>query len=207
LTSTNSGLQAYFAKPEAWNVLSAEEKATIRALLPETTPYNPDGSPSTDFLNHNTDWRNGIRQFQEDVQTGRMDPKWQADAAAAMEERAAGDFDEFKEQQYEAFWGQKQELPQHVLTGDASRVRLEELVHAGVFKVGDVWSYTRAFGRRKAALIEKEVTVRLSSLFCPYRASSSLTDSPTFRSDKSKTASSSSSSPPPNTNTCPPASK
>lgn len=89
-----------------------------------------------------------------------MDPKWQAQAAAAMEMRAAGEFDDFKEQEYEAFWGQKQELPQRVLAGDASRVRLEEMVNAGVFKVGDVWSYSRAFGRRKATLVEKEVTVR-----------------------------------------------
>ena len=149
--------QSYLAKPESWTTLTTEEKSTIRSLLPETTPFNADGSPSADFLHHNTDWRNGIRQFQEDVAAGRMEPKWQAQAAQAMEERAAGNYDEFKEQQYEAFWGQKQEVPPHV---DASRVRLEELVHAGVFKVGDVWSYSRAFGRRKATLIEKDVTVR-----------------------------------------------
>lgn len=103
-----------------------------------------------------------------------MDPKWQAQAAAAMEMRAAGEFDDFKEQEYEAFWGQKQELPQRVLAGDASRVRLEEMVNAGVFKVGDVWSYSRAFGRRKATLVEKEVTVSLPVPSFPCKLSSSL---------------------------------
>ena len=142
--------------------MTEEEKATIRSLLPENTPFDDDGTPSAEFLKYNTDWRNGIRQLQEEVGSGRLDPEWQADAAQAMEERAAGEFDAFKEQQYEEFWGQKQKVSSHAVAGKSSQVTLEELVFGGVFLVGDVWSYTRSFGSKH--LIEKDCTVSITVL-------------------------------------------
>ena len=78
-----------------------------------------------------------------------------------MEERAAGDFDKFKEEEYEEFWGQKQKLRYDVLAGEMTTLKLEVLVDAGIFSVGDIWSYTRGFGRgRSKILVEKDVTVR-----------------------------------------------
>ena len=142
--------------------MTEEEKATIRNLLPENTPYNEDGTPSMEFLKYDNDWRNGIRQLQEEVGSGRLDPEWQTDAAQAMEERAAGVFDAFKEQQYEEFWGQKQKVSSHAVAGKSSKVTLGELVSGGVFKVGDVWSYTRSFGLEH--LVEKDCTVCVAVL-------------------------------------------
>ena len=78
-----------------------------------------------------------------------------------MEERAAGEFDDFKEKEFEEFWGQKQRLPNKVLAGEMTTLKLETLVEAGMFRVGDVWSYSRNIGRGKEkTLLEKDVTVR-----------------------------------------------
>lgn len=89
-----------------------------------------------------------------------MDPEWQRQAHQAMEERAAGDFDAFKEREFEEFWGQKQKVDSKFLAGDASKVRLDEMLTAGLFKEGDVWSFSHTFGRREDAVsIQKECRV------------------------------------------------
>ena len=56
----------------------------------------------------------------------------------AMEERARGDFDDYKEGEYEEFWGQKQKLHYQARAGEAQQVRLGELLNAGVLRVGQV---------------------------------------------------------------------
>jgi hypothetical protein len=152
--------QGYFANPEAWNTLEDHEKAEVRSLLPDTIPFTDDGAPSPEFLKHNNDWRNGIRQFQEDIENGRYDPKWQEEAAQAMEERAAGAFDDYKEQHYEEFWGQKQKVDHRAIAGESAKVKLEDLIAAGLFCVGDTWAYCRVIRRKHdSALIEKDCTV------------------------------------------------
>lgn len=101
-----------------------------------------------------------MRQFQLDLQGGRYDPEWQRQAAEAMEERAQGKFDKFKEEQFEEFWGQKQKLDHDVIAGESSKVKLGTLVENGVVRVGDVWRYSRVFRRRdEKLLLEKEVRV------------------------------------------------
>ncbi len=40
-----------------------------------------------------------------------MDPEWLAQAAQAMEERAEGEFDDWKEKNFEEYWGQKAKPP------------------------------------------------------------------------------------------------
>ena len=133
----------------------------MKSLLPEHIHYNDDGTIPQNFLRYDNDWRNGVRQFQIDLEAGRYDPEWQRQAAQAMEERAAGKFDSYKEEHFEEWWGQKQKLPSDVLAGNSTKMKLDVLVRAGVFKVGDVWSYARVFGKAKEGrvLIEKDVTV------------------------------------------------
>lgn len=151
--------QALFADPQAWEILDDAEKSELRALLPEHLSYNDDGSLPKDFLRYDNDWRNGLRQFQNDLEQGRYDPEWLRQAAEAMEERAAGQFDKYKDDQYEEFWGQKQKLAYDVLAGDMTNLKLGVLVKAGVYRVGDVWSFARGFGRSEKVLVEKDVTV------------------------------------------------
>ncbi|PGH17261.1 hypothetical protein AJ80_04903 [Polytolypa hystricis UAMH7299] len=160
------------AKPEAWTCLDEDEKKQILALLPENIhpnaePADPEGEnyaipplPES-FVRYSNSWRDGVRGYQQDLQNGKYDPEWQRQAAVAMEERARGRFDKFKEDQYEEFWGQKQKLDHYVIAGDSSKVKLEELIKHGVVRVGDVWKYSRSFGKKseKKTLVEKEVKV------------------------------------------------
>ena len=82
-----------------------------------------------------------------------------------MKDRANGKFDNWKEKEFEEFWGQKQKLGNDALAGEASQVKLETLVDHGVFHKGDIWRYERAFnvtdevGKKSTLLIEKEVKV------------------------------------------------
>lgn len=121
---------------------------------------NDDGSIPTSFWKYNQEFRLDCRNLKEDLRTGRMDPAWQQQAAQAMEERAAGHFDDFKEKEFEEYWGQKQKVEWDVLAGHASKVRLEELLKEELFKVGDVWCFDHTFGRGKDAIrVEKECKI------------------------------------------------
>lgn len=57
------------------------------------------------------DFRNDLRCFVEDLRDGRYTAAWIEKADEAMQARAAGDFDDFKEREYEEYWGQKMNLP------------------------------------------------------------------------------------------------
>ena len=106
------------------------------------------------------DFRNGIRLYQNDLAEGRYDPEWLRQAAEAMEQRAAGDFDDWKEREFEEFWGQKQRLDPNARAGQSGTIKLNRLVEAGLFKEGDVFSYMRVFGRGKGKFtVEKDVKV------------------------------------------------
>ena len=82
-----------------------------------------------------------------------------------MEERAQGKFDKWKEEQFEEFWGQKQKVDPKALAGQSSTVKLHRLIEADLCKVGDLWSYSRIFGKGKArVLVEKEFKVHSRSM-------------------------------------------
>lgn len=99
--------------------------------------------------------------FQSELEAGHYEAEWLEQAAQAMEERAAGKFDKWKEQHFEEFWGQKQKLAPNVVAGNMANLKLDVLIKASVFKVGDIWRLSRSFGRDKSSiLIEKDATVR-----------------------------------------------
>ena len=126
-------------------------------------PLGPDGRPAASFLRYSNDWRNGVRQFQGDLAAGRYEEEWLEEAAEAMEERAQGAFDDYKERHFEEYWGQKGAVEAEVSATELAKVSLEDLVRAGKVVRGDVWSYSRAFGRgKKGVLVEKEVEVGFS---------------------------------------------
>ncbi|OCL07528.1 hypothetical protein AOQ84DRAFT_440139 [Glonium stellatum] len=108
----NANLLSILTGDEAWDVLSESEQAVLYSMLP-ATPTNAtlvvlDPTPRPDDLSkRNTAFVTDIRKFQEDLGAGFYDPRWQEAAAEAMELRAAGTFDEWKEKETEAFWGQK----------------------------------------------------------------------------------------------------
>ena len=154
-------LHAEFSDPKTYENFTKSDWEDLRETLPPNIPLNTDGySIPMTFFKYDPDFRRGIREFQEDLASGRLDPKWQADAAQAMEERARGQFDAYKENQFEAFWGQKQKLNHDALAGESTKIKLDLLIQNEIFKVGDYFSYSRVFGRGKnGVLIEKDCKV------------------------------------------------
>lgn len=154
-------LHAEFSDPKTYEKFTKSDWEDLRETLPPNVPIDDDGySIPMTFFKYDPDFRRGIREFQEDLATGRLDPGWQADAAQAMEERAQGEFDAFKEDQFEAFWGQKQKLQWDVHAGESGKIKLDMMIESGVFKVGDYFSFSRVFGRGKnGVLVEKDCKV------------------------------------------------
>ncbi|KAI1981335.1 hypothetical protein LOZ53_000498 [Ophidiomyces ophidiicola] len=166
----NIDLVKLLAKPEAWNCLEEDEKREILSLLPPDVHPNPDGDPEDanfkleplpqEFLRYSIPWRDAVRQFQADLENGKYDPEWQRQAHQAMQERADGKFDAWKEEQFEEFWGQKQKIDSGLIAGESSKIKLETLVQHNLIQVGDVWKYARVFGKQKEKVfIEKEVKI------------------------------------------------
>ena len=157
--------KAEFADPKAYEGFTKEDWDDIRETLPPDVPINPDGySIPIDFFKYNPDFRRGIREFQEDLSSGRLEPEWQAAAAKAMEERASGNYDAYKEDHFEEFWGQKQKLSYRALAGDSAKLKLDVLIKNGIFRLGDYFSYSRGVGYGDAKiLIEKDCKVILNT--------------------------------------------
>ncbi|CEJ59516.1 hypothetical protein PMG11_08139 [Penicillium brasilianum] len=164
----DADLVKLLARPETWDILEEEEKREILALLPADThpasellPDDPDVRipPLPDsFVRYSNNWRDGIRQFQLDLQNGRFDPEWLRQAEAARRKRENGDFDTFKEREFEKFWGQKQRTDMSVVSGESSKIKLTQLIEAGVFLVGDVWRFCYVWGKGPdRVIIDKEV--------------------------------------------------
>lgn len=111
-------------------------------------------------MKSNSSFRADVRLFQEDLEAGRYDPIWLKDAKVAMEQRANGRFDNWKEKNREEFWGQKQKMDWNANAGESSQHSLGTLVGAGYFEVGDVWVLNRGHGRGKnSVVVEKEAKV------------------------------------------------
>ncbi|OAG01599.1 uncharacterized protein CC84DRAFT_203345 [Paraphaeosphaeria sporulosa] len=104
-------------KANAWTCLTSEQKLDILALLP-LNPINvklandlragtaaEDARPREVSLNFNL-FRTDVAKFKEDLSNGHLGKTWQASAEQAIKDRAAGAFDDWKEQEAELWWGQ-----------------------------------------------------------------------------------------------------
>lgn len=154
-------MKAELCDPKTYEGFTIEDWSDLAATLPQDIPRNNDGSIPLDFFKYNPDFRRGIREFQEDLATGRLEPAWQAAAAEAMEKRAQGKFNSHKEKEFEEFWGQKQKLDYKALAGESAKLKLNVMIQNGVFKEGDIISYCRVVGTSEAKTIfEKDCKVR-----------------------------------------------
>lgn len=173
-------IKKLFSNPKAWECLEEEEKRELLSLLPGHIHPNPDPDPDNPdakipplperFLRYDNNWRAALRHFQNDLESGRYKPEWQRQARQAVRERAEGKFDDFKEREFEQFWGQKQKINHGVIAGESSKVKLETLVQHGMVQVGDVWKYSRVFGLKNSqsaqVVVEKEAKVSFNFCSC-----------------------------------------
>lgn len=161
-----ANLSAILNDDRAWTELTREQQEKLISILPgASVPPMPEGEPLPNvaklFLREHSSFQAGIRQFQEDLDAGKYELKWLEDAEKAMRKRANGDFDAWKEDQREQFWGQKQKIDWNAKAGESSQHDLPTLVKAGYVKIGDVWHLRRAHGRgNEAVVVRKEATVR-----------------------------------------------
>ena len=158
-------MQALLCDERAWSSLKPEQQTVLLAAIPgapviEEHTDEPLPNIARQMLKSNNAFQAGVRMFRDDLDEGRMDPEWQKRAQIAMEMRARGDFDDWKQKNSEEFWGQKQKLQHSVTAGENRRVKLEALIKAGCIRVGDIWAYSRGFGKGKSGiLVEKEAKV------------------------------------------------
>ena len=161
----NQDLHAKYCDPKTYEGWTKDDWEEIHDCLPMNVPFSEDGySVPITYFKYDPDWRRLVREFQEDLGAGRYEPDWQKEAAQAMEERAAGKFDKYKEDQYEAFWGQKQKPKAEDRAGESAKIKLADLVEAGRIKLGDDFSFRRVFEKKGEGvegkwMIEKEIKV------------------------------------------------
>jgi len=158
--------------------MSAEDYDSLIALLPaEDILYrtNTDLSASdpaptiNSALFDSVFFKEGIRNYQFDLSCGKYEPEYIAKGKAARERRMTGEFDAWKDAQFELHWGDKQKFYHDAVAGESSKVKLPDLVKHHQFKVGDVFSMRRSFAGgltvRKDAVVSPKVW-RICSL--PY---------------------------------------
>ena len=142
--------------------MSPQQKIHLADMLPDHINFDAEGRLPMEYLKYDPDFRDGVRQAQTHLAAGMLDPAWIAEAEKAREERAAGEFDAFKEQEFEEYWGQKQTVDANKLAGKSPTVNFNRLVEMGYFKVGDVLSYSRSFknkNKKTSVLVEKDCKV------------------------------------------------
>lgn len=88
-----------------------------------------------------------ISHVEADIAEGKYTPENQAAIIEARKRSEAGEFDEFKDNKFEQFWGQKQRVNYEAVAGDTREVKITTLAKHQVLRVGDVFSLRRSFGK------------------------------------------------------------
>lgn len=101
----------------AWTSLSAEQQAILVSMLPETVENQQllarikagetENTRPRDFTLSNDCFRTDVAKFQEDLKNGHLVKAWQDAAEQAVIARAAGEYDAWKAEEAEMWWGQK----------------------------------------------------------------------------------------------------
>jgi hypothetical protein len=101
----------------AWTNLSAEQQKTLISMLPDS-PENQrlleeikagrtGKETRPQWLTASDAFRDEVAKFKDDLTNGHLAKTWQAAAEQAVVERAAGEYDAWKAEEAELWWGQK----------------------------------------------------------------------------------------------------
>ncbi|KAF1943328.1 hypothetical protein EJ02DRAFT_453434 [Clathrospora elynae] len=101
----------------AWTSLSAEQQSTLVSMLPQDATNQAllekinagqtEGTRPSAFTLSNDCFRTDVAKFKDDLKNGHLAKTWQAAAEQAIIERVAGDYDQWKAEEAESWWGQK----------------------------------------------------------------------------------------------------
>ncbi|KAL2260891.1 hypothetical protein VTK26DRAFT_4999 [Humicola hyalothermophila] len=129
-------LRGILLHPEAWEVLTEEEKRDVLAKFPDETRIlnagTSDARPNTVSLRNDNNFRHDCVRYCENLKAGRHDEEWLSQAWIAHEKHKRGDFDAFLREQFEEDWGIKlpdDSQPGHEKEDDQSEAHLSEPLH------------------------------------------------------------------------------
>ena len=94
--------------PDAWDVLTQEEKQEVLALFPDDTHILDAGTanarPNPVSLRNDDNFRHDCARYCENIELGRHDEEWLSQAWTAHEKHKRGDFDAFLRDQFKEDW-------------------------------------------------------------------------------------------------------
>ncbi|KUI71663.1 hypothetical protein VM1G_06985 [Cytospora mali] len=101
-------LRALLLLPQAWDVLTDEDKTEVLALFPDEKHIleagTPNARPDILSLQNDDNFRHDTEEYVSNLSRDMHDPTWLQDAWAAHGSRAAGNFDQFYIRRLEADW-------------------------------------------------------------------------------------------------------
>ncbi|CCG83523.1 Putative uncharacterized protein [Taphrina deformans PYCC 5710] len=165
-----------------WQLLTTEEQNSCLELLPTVDKVRlEDGTHRIieKFFDHNVFLQDSLRDFQDDLAAGHLLPQQAAKAEQASIDRAAGRADDFKDAQFERYWGEKQKLDSGVVAGETTNLKLTTMIAASLFEVGDVFKYLRTLRDQHGQKVTVEKDCEVVSIH--YKASDPKGSSMSFR--------------------------
>ncbi|AEO56402.1 hypothetical protein MYCTH_2301285 [Thermothelomyces thermophilus ATCC 42464] len=109
LNVLTSPSKAILLHPDAWDVLTPEEKKEVLAKCPDGTPILDAGTeaarPDLASLANDDNFRYDCVRYCENIELGRHDEEWLRQAWVAHEKHKRGDYDDFLREQFEEDWG------------------------------------------------------------------------------------------------------
>jgi len=150
---------------DQWNLFTTEEQKKLVGMLPQLPGHGrkEDGTyPNEDialYLANSQAFQAECRNWQDDLAAGRFKPTWRKAAGEAMEHRAKGVMDEWKEKEREPLYGAYSQLNE-MDEEKALQIHLKDLIADDLFHVGDTWWYRYSYGKASAQTqIVKELKV------------------------------------------------
>lgn len=107
-------------------------------MLPDVDKLDNDVDPC--FFSHNQFLQSAITDFQDALFNGQYTVEFQRSLAT---ERAKTQTDDWKDEQFEEYWGQKYDAMTRGLAGDSSAVKISDMAKHGLIRIGDVWRLSR----------------------------------------------------------------
>lgn len=97
-------------RPEAWDILSHDEKAEILALFPHDSwildPETPHAQPNTALLMSNTAFRSDCVGYARGIERGHHANQWLQEAWEAHKTHLKGGFDDYLSKEFKTTWGE-----------------------------------------------------------------------------------------------------
>ncbi|KAK3373995.1 Asx homology domain-containing protein [Lasiosphaeria ovina] len=125
---TQADLRAILLLPEAWDILTPEERQEVLAKFPDKMHILDSGTeaarPNPESLRNDDNFRHDCTRYCENLELGRYDDDWLYQAWTAHEKHKRGDFDRHLQRRFEEDWRMK--LPEDHLPSRLHRQQNHE---------------------------------------------------------------------------------